>query len=289
MAKPWIRIRGELGAESEHFLGKFSPVMSPTSVAHGVKALKILRYLSNHFGNIPTAPQIVAVNSFLEALHKSKGESTFKAEAKGLFGYMKGLRDKYLYTEPADQHTNLFKTLKINLRSISATEIQSKLETEAYRCGICRELFANNAGMEQNKTLPIEEGGDTSLPSLLEEERHEINLIVSDCLRSAKYSTCTCCVDVIPDERKILEELEPFAQDLTRACIGRRELTVDRHKIAVLSEEADVRCREPVETECGHVFGRLCLRPWVRQLGVNSTCPYCRASLSNLAPRTQTQ
>jgi hypothetical protein len=160
-------------------------------------------------------------------------------------------------------YTRLCNSLDINLSSISTEEMKSMSAQDA-QCGICQQLLVPYEEYTEScmKRLPTYENLDDILPYWKNFE--DPDGIAERIFRKAMEGTMFNLPDGM--ERSMRE----FANTLYQACV----------RLNKLREHIPDTCTYPVKTECGHLFGKCCLFPWIDANKIGTTCPYCRAGLS---------
>jgi hypothetical protein len=180
-----------------------------------------------------------------------------------IFDILEAVHESGTEKKTTTYYTRLCSALDINLYSISTEEMKSMSAQDA-QCGICQQPLVPYKEYTEScmKRLPTYENLDDLLPNwkIFEDADGTAEEIFRKAMEGTMFN--------LPDGME--SSMREFANTLYQACV----------RLNKLREHIPDTCTYPVKTECGHIFGKCCLFPWIDANRIDTTCPYCRAGLS---------
>jgi hypothetical protein len=125
---------------------------------------------------------------------------------------------------------------------------------EERECAICHAPLVDLDEHEQNETK--------LLPTEANIAKLSIDLQEADALAVSRLVYAKSDFKDLEDEASILESLRTFADKLAKTCVIYQNLR----------ESVLYTCLGPVQTKCGHIFGKFCLLLWIQQCMKKKRC-----------------
>ncbi|CAG8982158.1 hypothetical protein HYALB_00003250 [Hymenoscyphus albidus] len=141
---------------------------------------------------------------------------------------------------------------------------QADIDQDKRMCPICYLNFTVDWS-----TLDLRRDGTTDEKILSEAKLEVQNLVKSTFSRflpPPKDADIKMPTGFLASLHTITAEIEAFDKmmaELKASALGKEEY-----------------CNQPVQTTCGHIMGKDCLKSWCEQNPSKSTCPYCRVDLT---------
>jgi len=176
------------------------------------------------------------------------------------FGALEKAHKSKLRKKTVDDYGRLCISLNIKLTSISTEELKA-VSAQDSKCGICHQSLIPYDEYKQScmKRLPRTENLE-ELGTDFEDTEGIAEKMVQKAMVHTRFDL----------EDSVLKGMRNFADTLFQAY----------ERLKKLKEHIPVACTYAVKTECGHLFGKCCLFPWIDVKRGETACPYCRAELA---------